>query len=72
MLKLPEFQGNQAMTTMCEIVTGLLQSLRRPGASRENYKYLDDEWDRLHEMLKVVEDPSCSWNEMEQINFMRP
>lgn len=70
MLKLPEFQGNQAMTTMCEIVTGLLQSLRRPGASRESYKYLDDEWDRLHEMLKVVEDPSCSWNEMEQINFM--
>lgn len=70
MLKLPEFQGNQAMTTMCEIVTGLLQSLRRPGASRESYKYLDDEWDRLHEMLKVVEGPSCGWNEMEQINFM--
>lgn len=70
MLKLPEFQENQAMSTMHETVTGLLQSLKRPDASRERCKYLDDEWDRLHEMLKVVEDPPCGWNEMEQINFM--
>lgn len=70
MFKLPEFQGNQAMSTMHETVAGLLRSLKRPNASYESYKYLDDEWDRLHEMLKVVEDPSCGWNEMEQINFM--
>ena len=70
MLKLPEFQENQAMSTMHETVTGLLRSLKRPNASHESYKYLDDEWDRLHEMLKVVEDPSCSWSEMEQVNFM--
>lgn len=29
-----------------------------------------DEWDRLYEMLKVVEDPSYGWNETEQTNFM--
>ena len=55
-LKLPEIWPEVERLGNSEAVFRLLQSLNRPDAKREDYRYLDTEWDRLQTMLKVVGD----------------
>mgnify|MGYP000936788599 CR=1 FL=1 len=52
--KLPEIWPEVERLGAYENVIGLLQKLNRPDARREDYKYLDNEWDRLREMLKAI------------------
>ena len=54
MLKLAEFQERKLVSAIDEGIVGLLRSLNRSDARPEDYKYLDNEWDRLNEMLKVI------------------
>ena len=54
MLKLVEFQERKSVSAIDEGIVGLLRSLNRSDARPEDYKYLDNEWDRLNEMLKVI------------------
>ena len=52
--KLPEIWPEVKRLGAYENVTDLLQALNRPDARREDYKYLDGEWDGLREMLKAI------------------
>ena len=55
MLKLAEFQERKSVSAIDEAIVGLLRALNRSDAGPEDYKYLDNEWDRLNEMLSVAE-----------------
>lgn len=54
MLKLAEFQERKSVSAIDEATVGLLRALNRSDAGPEDYKYLDNEWDRLNEMLKAI------------------
>lgn len=55
MLKLAEFQERKSVSAIDEGIVELLRSLNRSDARPEDYKCLDDEWEKLNRMLSVVE-----------------
>ena len=55
MLKLAEFQERKSVSAIDEGIVELLRSLNRSDARPEDYKCLDDEWEKLNGMLSVVE-----------------